>query len=71
MRTLHAFMALLGLFLCGYGVFCVVHMHAYIGTGHYWSNPWFYKAHAVLFAVIALRIAMGWMRDRSTNGKER
>ena len=64
-------MALLGLFLCGYGVFCVVHMHAYIGTGHYWSNPWFYKAHAVLFAVIALRIAMGWVRDRSTNGKER
>ena len=68
MRTLHVLMALLGLFLCGYGIHCVIHMGAYRGTGHYWSNVWFYKAHAVLFAVVALRIAMGWVKDRSTNG---
>ena len=64
-------MALFGLFLCGYGIHCALHMHAYIGTGNYWSNPWFYKAHAVLFGVIALRVAMGWVKDRAKNGKER
>jgi hypothetical protein len=70
LRTLHLLMALLGLFLCGYGIHCVVHMHEYAGTGHYWSNPWFYKGHAALFSVIALKIAMGWVKDRETNGKE-
>lgn len=49
-------MILLALYLCGYGLYCAGHMHDYIGTGHYWSNPWFYKAHATLFAIIALRI---------------
>jgi len=67
-RALHVLMALLGLFLCGYGIHCAIHMHQYIGTGHYWSNPWFYKGHAALFGVIAIHIAMGWVKDRSTNG---
>ncbi len=40
--------------ICVYGLYC--HMHTFIGTGHYWSNVWFYKAHACLFAAIALRI---------------
>lgn len=42
--------------LCLYGLYCAFRMDEFIGTGHYWSNPWFYKAHAALFAVIVLRI---------------
>lgn len=42
--------------LCVYGLYCGYRMYAFIGTGHYWSNPWFYKGHACLFAAIGLRI---------------
>lgn len=41
---------LMAISLCCYGLYCAYHMHAFIGSGHYWSNPWFYKAHASLFA---------------------
>jgi hypothetical protein len=50
---------LIGLALCGYGLYCWTHMGVYVGTGHYWSNPWFYKAHACLFGVIAIRCLTG------------
>jgi hypothetical protein len=69
MKTLYVLMVLLGLFLCGYGIHCVLHMHQYIGTGHYWSNPWFYKAHAALFGVIAVKLGMSMVKKRSANGK--
>lgn len=71
MRMLYLMMALLGLFLCGYGVHCVLHFREFIGTDSYWTNPWFYKASAVLFGVIALRTAMGWVKERITNGKSK
>jgi hypothetical protein len=47
---------LTGLGLALYGLHCAIHMKAFIGSGHYWSNPWFYKAHASLFALIILRL---------------
>ena len=47
---------LISLGLAIYGLICSFHMGTFIGTGHYWSNPWFYKGHACLFAAIAMRI---------------
>ena len=69
LRVLHGALVLLGLFLCGYGLHCAMHMHDYIGSGHYWSNPWFYKAHAALFGVVANSIAISFVRDWSKRGK--
>jgi hypothetical protein len=69
MKILHAALALLGIFLCGYGIHCAQHMHEYIGTGHYFSNVWFWKGHAALAGVIATYLAMGLIRDRSKDGK--
>jgi hypothetical protein len=57
-------MALAGLGLCAYGIYCTLHMALYIGTGQYWSNSWFYKANAALFGLIALRIGMSWVKDK-------
>jgi hypothetical protein len=41
--------------LASYGLYCGAHMLKFIGTDQYWSNPWFYKAHACLFALIILQ----------------
>jgi len=69
MRLLRTIMALVGLGLCVYGLHCTFHMWGYVGTGQYWSNPWFYKAHAALFGVIILSIGMSWVKDkRDTDG---
>lgn len=51
--------------LCIYGLHCATKMSAFIGTGHYWSNPWFYKANAAFFAVIALRALTPEQKDSS------
>lgn len=56
MRLLRFLLLLTCLGLSIYGLYCALHMRAYIGTGYYWSNPWFYKGHACLFAIIVLRI---------------
>jgi hypothetical protein len=56
--TTHKLLALVGIGLCAYGFYCVLHMHEYIGTPYYWSNPWFYKSSAAMCAVVALRIGM-------------
>jgi hypothetical protein len=45
---------LVALGLCTYGLYCAWHMRLYIGTAQYWSNPWFYKAHACLAAIVIL-----------------
>jgi hypothetical protein len=55
-RLRYALMLLISLSLATYGLYCWVHMRAFIGTGHYWSNVWFYKSHACLFAMISLRL---------------
>jgi hypothetical protein len=68
MKFVYGLGALLGLFLSGYGLYCSVHMHEYIGTGQYWSNSWFYKAHACLFGLIALSIAMSALKDTIKKG---
>jgi hypothetical protein len=46
---------LVGLGIAIYGIYCGYHMASYIGTDEYWSNPWFFKGHACLFGLIALR----------------
>lgn len=51
-------LAVLGLGVCVYALICAKHMYGYIGTGQYWSNPWFFKAHACIFAMFAISIAM-------------
>jgi hypothetical protein len=63
-RLLQVVMALVGLGLCIYSIHCWLHMREYVGTGQYWSNPWFYKAHAAIFGMIALYIGMSWVKAR-------
>jgi len=65
MRLLYYVAALVGVSLCVYGIYCVLHMREYIGTGEYWSNPWLYKASAVLCGVVALRSMMSWVKGRT------
>jgi len=60
--------AVLALLVGAYGLYCGWRMGAFIGTGHYWSNPWFYKGHACLFAMIALKILMGSENEIATKG---
>jgi hypothetical protein len=55
-RLLHILMLLFMLALCVYGLYCAWYMHGYIGTGHYWSNSWFWKGHATLILLLALRV---------------
>ena len=57
-------LALIGIGLCAYGVFCTLHMHAYIGTPHYFSNPWFWKASACIVGCFIVRIAMGMVKPK-------
>lgn len=65
MRALYNLMALVGICLCAYGFYCALHMREYIGTGYYWSNPWFYKSTVAFAAVIALRLGMSLVKDRT------
>jgi len=37
-----------------YAIHCWLNMQQYIGTDHYWWNPWFFKAHACLIGIIIL-----------------
>jgi hypothetical protein len=68
MKKLYGALGLLGIFLCGYGIHCAAHMHDYIGTGHYFTNPWFWKGNATLAAVIATSLLMAIVKGR-TDGK--
>jgi len=70
-------LALIGIALCAYGVYCTLHMHKYIGTGHYFTNPWMLKSTACILGCFIVRIAMGMVkstpgvcyRDRSKDDK--
>jgi len=69
-------LALIGIGLCAYGVFCTLHMHAYIGTPHYFSNPWFWKASACIVGCFIVRMWMGTIKStgvcyRDKNGKSK
>jgi hypothetical protein len=52
--AIHVAIVIAGVVVCAEGLRCAYHMHSYIGTGQYWSNPWFYKGHACLLGLIAL-----------------
>jgi hypothetical protein len=42
--------------LGGYALYCWWHLRAYVGTGHYWTNQWFYKSHACLIVLIIINL---------------
>lgn len=65
MRLLYTVMLLAGLAMCAYAIHCALHMREYIGTPEYWSNIWFWKAHAALFAIAALYLAAPWVKGKT------
>lgn len=39
-----------------YAMICFKHMSSHIGTGHYWSNVWFWRGHACVVIMALLRL---------------
>ena len=45
----------------GYAFYAAIQMGKALGTDHYWFSPWWYKAHAALFALMALWVVADWL----------
>lgn len=70
-KLLRFLFALTGLGVCAYALYCAWHMFSYIGTGHYWTNAWFWKAHLLLPVMFIIRALMQWTEIKEKQNAKR
>jgi hypothetical protein len=58
-KLLRILLALTGLACCGYALYAASHMFSHIGKPDYWTNTWFWKAHACIPVLFMIRF---WLK---------